>query len=127
MACDFYHTGKLGLLGSLSAGQIVGQYVVARRVAKEGGMEEGEEERPIFRIVFMEMGEHFDNYEEVMKVGLGGEGGREGGREGGKEGRVDRRQREDLSARRSVKIFQMQKQSFKPHPPLPPSLPPSLL
>ena len=94
MACAFCHTGKLGLLGSLSAGLIVGQYLLARRVAKEWG-EGGEGERPILRIVFMGMGEPFDNYDDVMKVCMGGEGEREGGRnEAPKRGLPGRAQRQ---------------------------------
>lgn len=63
MACDFCHTGKLGLLGSLSAGQIVEQLMVARKHLRDIG-----DETPILRIVFMGMGEPFDNFDAVVKV-----------------------------------------------------------
>ena len=40
----------IGLLGSLSAGQIVEQYVLARRYLKAQG-----DDKPILRMVFMGM------------------------------------------------------------------------
>lgn len=59
--------------------------MLARSVVRKEGKEGGEGERPILRMVFMGMGKPFDNYDNVMKVRTGGEGGREE-REGGERG-----------------------------------------
>lgn len=56
MGCAFCETGKMGLIRSLSAAEIVAQVFSARFVL----------EKPVRNIVFMGMGEPFDNYDEVM-------------------------------------------------------------
>lgn len=58
MGCTFCETAQLGLLKSLPAKDIVGQVVAARRVF---GAE-------IRNIVFMGMGEPFDNFEAVIQA-----------------------------------------------------------
>ncbi|KDD75500.1 hypothetical protein H632_c653p0 [Helicosporidium sp. ATCC 50920] len=77
MKCTFCATGTLGLLGHLTAGEIVEQAVLARRLAPAGAA--GPEprapavrnasplERPVSirNVVFMGMGEPLDNYEAV--------------------------------------------------------------
>jgi 23S rRNA (adenine2503-C2)-methyltransferase len=58
MGCSFCETGRLGLLKNLSAAEIVGQVFLARHRAKGN-----------FRnIVFMGMGEPFDNFEAVIQA-----------------------------------------------------------
>ncbi|MBS0622797.1 MAG: 23S rRNA (adenine(2503)-C(2))-methyltransferase RlmN [Verrucomicrobia bacterium] len=58
MGCAFCQTGKMGLLRNLTAEEIVAQVFYAVHVAKI----------PIRNLVFMGMGEPFDNYEEVMRT-----------------------------------------------------------
>lgn len=58
MGCTFCETAQLGLLKNLSAAQIVGQFLAARR---EFGAE-------IRKIVFMGMGEPMDNFDEVAQA-----------------------------------------------------------
>lgn len=57
-ACAFCETGQLGLLRSLTPGEIVGQVVAARQ-------EFGERVR---NVVFMGMGEPFDNFDVVVQA-----------------------------------------------------------
>ena len=57
-ACTFCETGKLGLSRQLDAGEIVDQVRLARRVRKVPGP-------PIQNVVFMGMGEPFDNLSAV--------------------------------------------------------------
>lgn len=57
-ACQFCQTGKLGLKGNLSAGQIVMQLMVAKFHFNA----------KIKNLVFMGMGEPLDNYEEVLQA-----------------------------------------------------------
>lgn len=58
MGCAFCETGRMGLLRNLSAEEIIGQVFAARHLLKFS-----------FRnIVFMGMGEPFDNYDEVIKA-----------------------------------------------------------
>jgi len=59
--CAFCASGKKGLLRNLSAGEIVEQVVQIDRVLKEKG------ER-VSHVVFMGMGEPFENYENVIKT-----------------------------------------------------------
>ena len=64
-ACTFCETGRLGLLRQLSAGEIVDQVRVAQRVfapRAEAGAP------PIGNLVFMGMGEPFDNLAEVTRA-----------------------------------------------------------
>ncbi len=56
--CVFCETAKLGLLRQLSASEIVGQVVAARR----------EFDADIRNVVFMGMGEPFDNLDEVVRA-----------------------------------------------------------
>jgi 23S rRNA (adenine2503-C2)-methyltransferase len=56
MGCTFCETGRMGLKRSLVTSEITGQLYNARHVLK----------KPIKNIVFMGMGEPFDNFEPVM-------------------------------------------------------------
>ncbi|MBS0648713.1 MAG: 23S rRNA (adenine(2503)-C(2))-methyltransferase RlmN [Verrucomicrobia bacterium] len=58
MGCTFCETGRMGLLRSLSVAEIISQVFVARFVVNS----------PVRNIVFMGMGEPFDNYENVMQA-----------------------------------------------------------
>lgn len=58
MGCAFCETGKMGLLRNLTAAEIVSQVYYARHVLGH----------PVRNIVFMGMGEPFDNYEAVMQA-----------------------------------------------------------
>ena len=62
-ACSFCETGSLGLSRQLSAGEIVDQVRVAlAEHAARGG------EPPLVNLVFMGMGEPFDNLPEVLRA-----------------------------------------------------------
>ncbi len=87
-ACSFCETGQLGLERQLSAGEIVDQYRLARRICAEADRPideraEGDPaarraryaptsrraaHQPISNIVFMGMGEPFDNLPEVARA-----------------------------------------------------------
>lgn len=56
--CAFCETGRMGLLRSLSVSEIITQVFVARFALHS----------PVRNIVFMGMGEPFDNYENVMQA-----------------------------------------------------------
>jgi 23S rRNA (adenine2503-C2)-methyltransferase len=58
MACAFCETGKMGLLRNLTASEIVSQVFIAKFILKA----------EVRNLVFMGMGEPFDNYEEVMQA-----------------------------------------------------------
>ncbi|HEY5259228.1 MAG TPA: 23S rRNA (adenine(2503)-C(2))-methyltransferase RlmN [Rhabdochlamydiaceae bacterium] len=58
MGCTFCETGKMGLLRHLTAAEIVSQVYYARHILNH----------PVRNIVFMGMGEPFDNYEAVMQA-----------------------------------------------------------
>lgn len=58
MGCAFCETGKMGLLRSLKVEEIVSQLFIARHVFDAN----------IRNIVFMGMGEPFDNYDNVMQA-----------------------------------------------------------
>ena len=61
MNCDFCATGKMGLKRDLSAGEIVEQVmVIQRQLAKK--------DKKITNIVFMGMGEPFQNYDNFLKA-----------------------------------------------------------
>ncbi len=62
LACTFCLTGKIGLKRHLSAGEIVGQVLVAQRDNLTL------ETRDNFNIVLMGMGEPLHNYDNVMKA-----------------------------------------------------------
>ena len=61
MGCKFCFTGLMGLEANLTAGEIVEQVVEAKRAQKGTPL-------PVTNIVYMGMGEPFDNYDEVVKV-----------------------------------------------------------
>lgn len=61
MACDFCLTGKMGFKRSLSSEEIILQVLAFSRYLKKFG-------EKVTNVVFMGMGEPFDNYEEVMKA-----------------------------------------------------------
>ncbi len=56
MGCTFCETGRMGMLGDLSAADIVVQFLAARAFAPE-----------IRNVVFMGMGEPLDNFEAVVQ------------------------------------------------------------
>lgn len=58
MGCGFCETGRMGLLRNLSAAEIVGQLLVARRELAE----------PLRNVVFMGMGEALDNFEALAQA-----------------------------------------------------------
>ena len=58
--CAFCYTGTMGLVRNLTAGEIVGQVVVARRVLAPGAR--------ITHVVFMGMGEPLANYAATVKA-----------------------------------------------------------
>ncbi len=61
LACSFCQTGKLGFVSHLSREQIIAQYILAARmVALEG--------RRLSHVVFMGMGEPFDNYDHAVSA-----------------------------------------------------------
>ncbi len=62
LACKFCQTGKLGFFRHLSAEEILAQFLFANSIVAE------EEERKISHVVFMGMGEPFDNYDSVAKT-----------------------------------------------------------
>lgn len=70
MACQFCYTGRMGLLGNLTPGQIVEQVVAARRLLFEEALVEGTPPgrhiTPITNVVYMGMGEPMDNLEAVL-------------------------------------------------------------
>lgn len=59
-ACSFCETGRLGLERQLAAGEIVDQVRVGRALAAAAGMP------PLQNVVFMGMGEPFDNLDAVL-------------------------------------------------------------
>lgn len=62
-ACSFCETGRLGLVRQMSAGEIVDQVRVARAIWRaKGGAP------PLQNLVFMGMGEPFDNLGEVLRA-----------------------------------------------------------
>ncbi|MEM9496605.1 MAG: 23S rRNA (adenine(2503)-C(2))-methyltransferase RlmN [Pseudomonadota bacterium] len=80
LTCSFCHTGTQKLVRNLTAGEIVGQIMVARDdlgewpQPGEGG---GERPRLLSNIVLMGMGEplyNFDNVRDAMRIAMDGEG-----------------------------------------------------
>lgn len=62
-ACSFCETGRLGLARQMSAGEIVDQVRLARALwQRRGGSP------PLLNLVFMGMGEPFDNLGEVLRA-----------------------------------------------------------
>ncbi len=80
LTCSFCHTGTQKLVRNLTAGEIVGQIMMARDdlgdwVKPGEGM--GERPRLVSNIVLMGMGEplyNFDNVRDAMKIAMDGEG-----------------------------------------------------
>ncbi|MCF7832506.1 MAG: 23S rRNA (adenine(2503)-C(2))-methyltransferase RlmN [Candidatus Marinimicrobia bacterium] len=58
MGCTFCKTGDMGLKRKLTSGEIVEQVILAKRIS----------DKTISNIVFMGMGEPFNNYAEVIKA-----------------------------------------------------------
>jgi 23S rRNA (adenine2503-C2)-methyltransferase len=80
LTCSFCHTGTQKLVRNLTAGEIIGQVMVARDDLDEWprpGEGSGERPRLISNIVLMGMGEPLYNFESVrdaMKIAMDGEG-----------------------------------------------------
>jgi 23S rRNA (adenine2503-C2)-methyltransferase len=75
LSCTFCHTGTQRLVRNLTAGEIVGQLMVARDACGEWPTPQGE--RLLSNIVLMGMGEPLFNYESVataLKIIMDGEG-----------------------------------------------------
>lgn len=60
-ACNFCQTGKLGFFRNLKAYEIVAQFLLAQEIVATEG-------KKITHMVFMGMGEPFDNFPEVIKA-----------------------------------------------------------
>jgi 23S rRNA (adenine2503-C2)-methyltransferase len=60
MACTFCKTGEMGLVRKLQTAEIVEQVLIARRIS----------DKKISNIVFMGMGEPFNNYDAVIKAAI---------------------------------------------------------
>ncbi|MEM8870037.1 MAG: 23S rRNA (adenine(2503)-C(2))-methyltransferase RlmN [Pseudomonadota bacterium] len=76
LTCSFCHTGTQKLVRNLTAGEIVGQILIARDDLEEWGKPPGER-RLISNIVLMGMGEplyNTDNVRDAMKIAMDGEG-----------------------------------------------------
>ncbi|MEL6235696.1 MAG: 23S rRNA (adenine(2503)-C(2))-methyltransferase RlmN [Pseudomonadota bacterium] len=76
LTCSFCHTGTQRLVRNLSAGEIVGQILVARDDLEDWGHRE-DGRRRITNIVLMGMGEPLYNFEAVrdaMQIAMDGEG-----------------------------------------------------
>ncbi|MEM9438264.1 MAG: 23S rRNA (adenine(2503)-C(2))-methyltransferase RlmN [Pseudomonadota bacterium] len=79
LTCTFCHTGTQKLVRNLTAGEIVGQIMVARDDLGEWPIpgEPKDETRLLSNIVLMGMGEplyNFDNVRDAMKIAMDGEG-----------------------------------------------------
>jgi 23S rRNA (adenine2503-C2)-methyltransferase len=80
LTCSFCHTGTQKLVRNLTAGEIIGQVMVARDDLDEWprpGEGSGERPRLISNIVLMGMGEplyNFDSVRDAMKIAMDGEG-----------------------------------------------------
>jgi 23S rRNA (adenine2503-C2)-methyltransferase len=79
LTCSFCHTGTQKLVRNLTAGEIVGQVMVARDDLGEWPVpgEPKDETRLVSNVVLMGMGEplyNFDNVRDAMKVVMDGEG-----------------------------------------------------
>lgn len=71
MACTFCETARMGLIANLSAADIVGQRLAARRYVSASDAPAGQwrfDSDGIRNIVFMGMGEPFDNFDEVAQA-----------------------------------------------------------
>ncbi|WP_397541696.1 23S rRNA (adenine(2503)-C(2))-methyltransferase RlmN [Roseovarius salis] len=80
LTCSFCHTGTQKLVRNLTAGEIIGQVMMARDDLDEWprrGEGTGERPRLLSNIVLMGMGEplyNFDNVRDAMKIAMDGEG-----------------------------------------------------
>ncbi|MBY6092157.1 dual-specificity RNA methyltransferase RlmN [Pseudooceanicola sp. 502str34] len=79
LTCSFCHTGTQKLVRNLTAGEIVGQIMLARDDLNEWPKpgEPKDETRLLSNIVLMGMGEplyNFDNVRDAMKIAMDGEG-----------------------------------------------------
>jgi 23S rRNA (adenine2503-C2)-methyltransferase len=80
LTCSFCHTGTQKLVRNLTAGEIIGQVMMARDDLgewPEPGEGMGERPRLISNIVLMGMGEplyNFENVRDAMKIAMDGEG-----------------------------------------------------
>ena len=77
LTCSFCHTGTQKLVRNLTAGEIVGQILVARDDLEDWGHKDAEDRRRISNIVLMGMGEplyNTDNVRDAMKIAMDGEG-----------------------------------------------------
>jgi len=77
LTCSFCHTGTQKLVRNLTAGEIVGQILVARDDLEDWGHKDVHEKRKISNIVLMGMGEplyNTDNVRDAMKIAMDGEG-----------------------------------------------------
>ncbi|NNU79139.1 23S rRNA (adenine(2503)-C(2))-methyltransferase RlmN [Halovulum dunhuangense] len=77
LTCSFCHTGTQKLVRNLTAGEIVGQILVARDDLDDWGHKDALERRRISNIVLMGMGEplyNFENVRDAMKIAMDGEG-----------------------------------------------------
>jgi 23S rRNA (adenine2503-C2)-methyltransferase len=80
LTCSFCHTGTQKLVRNLTAGEIIGQVMVARDDLgewPEPGEGSGERPRLISNIVLMGMGEplyNFENVRDAMRIAMDGEG-----------------------------------------------------
>jgi len=80
LTCTFCHTGTQKLVRNLTAGEIVGQIMMARDDLNDWikpGEGMGERPRLVSNIVLMGMGEplyNFDNVRDAMKIAMDGEG-----------------------------------------------------
>lgn len=64
MGCLFCSTGRMGFTRNLSAGEILGQVLLARRFLAEQGLDA---ERPLRNVVYMGMGEPLNNLAATLK------------------------------------------------------------
>jgi 23S rRNA (adenine2503-C2)-methyltransferase len=80
LTCSFCHTGTQKLVRNLTAGEIIGQVMLARDDLNEWprpGEGAGEHPRLLSNIVLMGMGEplyNFENVRDAMKIAMDGEG-----------------------------------------------------
>ena len=61
LACRFCQTGKMGFVRHLSQSEILSQYLLAEQVLRQEG-----DGRRVSHVVFMGMGEPFDNYDAAV-------------------------------------------------------------
>ena len=77
LTCSFCHTGTQKLVRNLTAGEIVGQIMIARDDLGDWGHKDATERRRISNIVLMGMGEplyNTDNVRDAMQIAMDGEG-----------------------------------------------------